>query len=201
MSFTPSSISLNRMIALTKPALLATLIAGLAAGAGAAEVTAGEKLFALKVKPLFAEKCMACHGDEPEKLKGDFDMRTREAILEGGETFGEEVIVPGNGEASYLYINTTRTEEDYEMPPKEAGLLTEEQTWWIRDWIDAGASWVDDARVVAIQAEHANGEQVAVSKALSDDWQNRRYEPEKLWAYRPLKAKSVPSVRRSRLVR
>ena len=28
---------------------------------------------------------------------------------------------------------------------------------------------------------------MVTSKALSEDWQNRRYEPEKLWAYRPLK--------------
>ncbi len=103
---------------------------------GASEPTVGEKLFALHVKPLFAEKCNACHGDDPDKLKGDFDMRTREAILKGGDFFGEEVLMPGRGEESYLYLVSTRTEEDYEMPPKESDKLTEEQMWWIRDWID-----------------------------------------------------------------
>ena len=29
----------------------------------------GETLFIDSLKPLFAEKCMACHGDEPEKIK------------------------------------------------------------------------------------------------------------------------------------
>ncbi|MEM1296697.1 MAG: hypothetical protein AAGH89_15130, partial [Verrucomicrobiota bacterium] len=52
-----------------------------------AEVTEGEKLFVLRVKPLFAEKCNACHGDEPDKIKGDFDMRTLESMLEGGDSF------------------------------------------------------------------------------------------------------------------
>ena len=52
----------------------------------AKDPTAGEKLFALKVKPMLAQKCMACHGDDPKKIKGDFDMRTREAMLHGGET-------------------------------------------------------------------------------------------------------------------
>ena len=33
---------------------------------------------------------------------------------------------------------------------------------------------------------------MVTSKALSEDWQNRRYESEKLWAYRPLKVKKVP---------
>ena len=49
--------------------------------------TEGEKLFALRIKPIFAEKCNACHGDEPDKLKGGLDMRTREGLLRGGDTF------------------------------------------------------------------------------------------------------------------
>lgn len=156
------------------------------------EVSEGEKLFALHVKPLFAEKCNACHGDEPEKLKGDFDMRTRDSILKGGDYFAEDVLVPGKGEKSYLYLTTTRKEEDYEMPPKEADQLSEEQQWWIRDWINLGAPWPDDERVALIQKKYAEGEQVATSKALSDDWQNRRYESGKLWAYRPIKTTKVP---------
>ena len=156
------------------------------------EVSDGEKLFALKVKPLFAEKCGACHGDEPEKIKGEFDMRTRESMLLGGEFFAGEVLMPGKGEKSYLYLTTTRSEEDYEMPPKEADQLSEEQQWWIRDWINEGAPWPDDERVAMIQKEFAEGVRVATSKALSEDWQNRRYETTKLWAYRPLVVKSVP---------
>jgi len=159
----------------------------------AGEPTKGEKLFALHVKPLFAQKCNACHGDEPEKLKGGFDMRTRASLLRGGETFGSDVLIPGKGEKSYLYITTTRSEEDYEMPPKEADKLTEQQQWWIRDWITAGAPWPNDAQVAEIQEAYAEGEQVATSKALSEDWQKRRYESEKLWAYRPLKPGKLPA--------
>ncbi|MBA3845454.1 MAG: DUF1549 domain-containing protein, partial [Planctomycetes bacterium] len=125
-------------------------------------------------------------------IKGDFDMRTREAMLKGGEYFADEVLIPGTGEQSYLYLTTTRSEEDYEMPPKEADQLSEEQQWLIRDWITAGAPWPDDQRVAMIQKKFAEGEQVATSKALSEDWQNRRYEAEKLWAYRPLDPGKVP---------
>ena len=156
------------------------------------EVSDGEKLFALKVKPLFAQKCMACHGDDPKKIKGDLDMRTRESLLLGGETYEEEVLIPGKGEKSFLYILSTRVEEDMEMPPKEADKLTKEQTWWIRDWINEGAPWPSEQRVALIQKKYAEGEQVVTSKALSDDWQKRRYETKKLWAYRPLKVEKVP---------
>ncbi|MDF1859563.1 MAG: PSD1 and planctomycete cytochrome C domain-containing protein [Verrucomicrobiales bacterium] len=161
---------------------------------GAEEVTRGEKLFALHVKPLFAEKCNACHGDEPDKIKGEFDMRTREAMLKGGDYFAEDVLIPGKGEESYLYLTTTRSEEDYEMPPKAADALTEEQQWWIRDWITEGAPWPGDERVSQIQEKYAEGVQVTTSKALSEDWANRRYKPEDLWAYQPLVRPEVPGV-------
>ena len=146
----------------------------------AEEVSVGEKLFALKVKPLLAQKCAACHGDDPKKLKGDLDMRTRESMLRGGETYEDEVLIPGKGGKSFLYILATRVEEDMEMPPKEADKLTKEQTWWIRDWINEGAPWPNDERVAWIQKKYAEGEQVVTSKALSEDWQKRRYETKKL---------------------
>ena len=159
----------------------------------AADVSRGEKLFALHVKSLFADKCTACHGDDPDELKGAFDMRTRESLLRGGESFGDKVLVPGKGESSVLYRVVAHTEEGFEMPPKLADRLAKEQAWSIRDWIKLGAPWPDDDRVALIRKLHAEGEQVATSKALSDDWQNRRYESKKLWAYRPLKVESVPA--------
>ncbi|MEC7394363.1 MAG: c-type cytochrome domain-containing protein, partial [Verrucomicrobiota bacterium] len=103
------------------------------------EVSDGEKLFALRIKPLFAQKCMACHGNEPEEIKSEFDMRTRQSLISGGEIFEDEVVIPGKGAMSYLYRLSARLEEDLEMPPKEADKLTKEQTWWIRDWINEGA--------------------------------------------------------------
>jgi len=172
--------------------ILATMTIGWVTSPAFGEVSDGEKLFALKVKPLFAQKCMACHGDDPKKIKGDLDMRTRESLLLGGETYEDEVLIPGKGEKSFLYILSTRVEEDMEMPPKEADKLTKEQTWWIRDWINEGAPWPSEQRVALIQKKYAEGEQVVTSKALSEDWQKRRYETKKLWAYRPLKVEDVP---------
>lgn len=161
--------------------------------ASAAEPTEGEKLFALKLKPLFNEKCMACHGAEGKKIKGDFDMGSRSSTLKGGGEFGDKTLIPGKGEESMLYRVTTRTVEDFEMPPKESDKLTQEQTWQIRDWIDAGAPWPDDARVAEITKKYAEGVTAATSGGLSDDWTQRRYKPEHLWAYRPLQETKVPA--------
>ena len=47
----------------------------------------GEKLFALKVKPLLKQKCFACHGGE-DKIKGDLILTNREDMLLGGGVLG-----------------------------------------------------------------------------------------------------------------
>lgn len=176
-------------------ALLFLFLSGTALVMRAAEPTEGEKLFALKVQPLFADKCLACHGGEAGKIKGEFDMTTLEDLSRGGEMFADQVLVPGQPEESILYKVVLRTEEDYEMPPKEADRLTEEQTWWIRDWIRAGAPWPDEERILFIQEQHGEGELVATSGGLSEDWTERRYAPQHLWAYRPLAVSSIPEGR------
>lgn len=156
------------------------------------EPTVGEKLFALHVQSLLVQKCNACHGDDPETVEGGFNMLSRDAMLKGGEAYGETVLVPGKGEDSLLYQVTQRTVEGYEMPPKESEQLTEEQSWWIRDWINAGAPWPDAERVSEIQRVYAEGEVVSTSGGLGDAWTNRRYKTEHLWAYRPLQLETVP---------
>lgn len=159
--------------------------------APAADFTEAEKLFALQVKPILAEKCFSCHGADPDKIKGALILLDREAMLRGGET-STDVLVPGDAEKSLLYTATTWRDPDLEMPPKENDRLTEEQTWHLRDWINAGAPWPSDERVAAIVDEYAQGEIVKTSGGLSPDWDERRYEEENLWAYRELKKPSVP---------
>ena len=101
--------------------------------------TKGDMLFALKVKPLLKQKCFACHGGG-ETTEGDLILTGRQEMLLGGES-SDKVLIPGNAKGSLLYTSTTRRIADYQMPPKEADRLTEEQTWLLRDWIDAGAPW------------------------------------------------------------
>jgi hypothetical protein len=74
------------------------------------EPTTGEKLFALKLKALFSQKCLACHGDKPEEIEGGFDMRSRDGMLRGGDSYAEEDLILGHGAKSFLYIATTRTD-------------------------------------------------------------------------------------------
>jgi mono/diheme cytochrome c family protein len=152
-----------------------------------------EELFVRRIAPLFHEKCLACHGNDEAKIKGGLDMRTLAATLKGGDS-EEPGLLAGKPEESPLYLAVTREHDDWEaMPPKEADKLYAEQIAWIKDWIAGGAPWPDDSRVQAIaKANEAkwsaeDGITVKTTGALSPEWANRKYKPEGLWAYQPVR--------------
>ena len=119
--------------------------AALAAAAPAAEKTADpEALFVRRVAPLLREKCLACHGDDPAKLKGGLDLRTRAEMLVGGDST-RPAVVPGQPDASPLLLAARRDHAEWEaMPPKESEALSAVQLDWLRDWIAGGAPWPDE---------------------------------------------------------
>lgn len=155
-----------------------------------------ETLAAIRIQPLLKEKCLACHGDDPAKIKADYDMRNADTLFKGGES-GQASIIPGKPDASPLLLSVLRTHDSWEaMPPKENDALTSQQIQWIKDWITAGAPWPDDARRAELTAKaekilQADGITIAVTGALSEDWANRRYKLEDLWAYQPLKTAKI----------
>ena len=159
----------------------------------------GERLFALKVRGILNAKCLACHGEEGKKLKGDLDLSTRAAMLKGGES-EEAALVPGKPLASPLYLAATRKHEDdwSAMPPKENDKLAEAQLAVLKRWIELGAPW-PDAKTQAryITEERAKpvtdeGVLVKTSGGTSEDWTYRRYRPEDVWAFRPVVKPKVP---------
>ncbi len=177
--------------------IIASFVLLLAASLQAEDATS---LFVRRVWPLFQEKCLACHGNDEQKIKGGFDMRTLQSTLKGGES-EKPSIVPGKPEESPLYLASTRQHEDDwdAMPPKEADKLYSEQLSWIKDWITGGAPWPDEAKRSALAKANADkwsaedGITVKTTGALSPEWANRRYKPEGLWAYQPVKKPAVKS--------
>ncbi len=152
-----------------------------------------ESLFVRRVWPLFQEKCLACHGNDEKKIKAGYDMRTLESAIQGGES-GVRALVPGKPEESPLYLASTRQHDDWEpMPPKEADQLKSEQLAWIKEWIASGAPWPEEAKRNAIAKASADkwsaedGIAVKVVGALTPEWANRRYKPESLWGYQPVR--------------
>ncbi|MEW4528293.1 DUF1549 domain-containing protein [Maioricimonas sp. JC845] len=148
----------------------------------------GNRIFAVHVLPLMKQKCFACHGNTPDDLKGELDLTSREALLEGGES-GEPTVVPGKPDAGLL-LSAIRW-EDYEMPPKENDRLTDEQIEWFEKWVAAGAPWPNAETIARLQqqawaSDTSGGMVVRTSGGLSDEWTHRRYDPTDVWAFLPV---------------
>ncbi len=147
------------------------------------------KLFALKIYPLLKHKCYGCHGEKPNRLKGDYDVSSLESLLKGGES-GEPSIVIGKPEKSLL-MSAIRW-EDLEMPPKKNDRLTEEEIAHFEKWIKDGAIWLNEAQRKEVllkektKVETKEGILISTSGGTSDEWTYRRYKKEEVWAFRPL---------------
>ncbi|MEM7232011.1 MAG: PSD1 and planctomycete cytochrome C domain-containing protein, partial [Planctomycetota bacterium] len=155
-----------------------------------------QREFTLKVLPTLRIKCFGCHGDDKDKVRGDLDMRSRAALLKGGES-KTSALVPGHPEKS-LIVKAIRWQDDLEMPPKENDRLSEREIEAVERWIRAGAPWPEaETRKKIIEHEktvlrNEDGELVHTSGGLSDDWTYRRYAPEDLWAWKPVQAVTPP---------
>jgi mono/diheme cytochrome c family protein len=155
-----------------------------------------------EVRAIFAAKCLACHGNDPKDLKGDYDLRTRAAAVQGGES-GEAAIVPGQPDKSPLFRAIAWADDTLQMPPKENDRLSAEQVAVIRRWIAAGATW-DESPATAAASKPGDawtsgpgGIRIATSGGRSAEWDNRTYAPEAVWAYRPIGRPEVPVVKAS----
>ena len=160
------------------------------------EQPAAERLFTLRVLPLLKEKCFGCHGADPDDVRGDYNLLTRENMIKGGES--EEIaLVPGMPKDSPLY--QALLWDGMEMPPKENDRLTQEETEYFRKWIAAGAPWPDAERQLVIQKqewsvrENEDGVIADTSGGTADDWTYRRYKKEDIWAFQALRKPSVPN--------
>jgi mono/diheme cytochrome c family protein len=157
----------------------------------------GERLFSLKVRSILESKCFACHGEKGKKIKGEFNLTTREGLLKGGET-ADDVLVPFHPEKSLLMTAIEWKDEDYEMPPKENDRLTEKQIAQVKRWIMLGAPWPNEELQKKYVLEERSKERtedgviMKTSGGLSEDWTYRRYKDEDVWAFQPVNKPAVP---------
>lgn len=176
---------------------LSALFSGPATAATPEEVHA-----TLKALPVLQEKCLACHGNDDKngkpKIKGGLDMRTRAALLKGGESITDNLLIPGNASDSFLMTTIKWEDEDYEMPPKENDRLNPTQIEAIEKWINEGAVWPDEETQAAIREEDSKKAVDSEGKVLvntsggeSDTWTYRRYDPADLWAFQKVEKPAV----------
>ena len=99
-------------------------------------------------------------------------------MIKGGES-EEPAIISGNPDESPLYQAVMW--DGLEMPPKENDRLTDEQTQWVRRWIEVGAPWPNEKKQDELLKaewsvqENEHGVLISTSGGLADAWTYRRY--------------------------
>jgi ankyrin repeat protein/cytochrome c551/c552 len=117
--------------------LIALAAASMAAAALSAQMPASID-FQRHVQPIFREHCVGCHG--PDQQMSGLRLDRRADAMRGGS---QSDIGPGHSEGSRLYHRLVGTTFGPQMPP--AGPLGADQIETIKQWIDEGAEWPDEA--------------------------------------------------------
>ncbi len=91
------------------------------------------------IMPIFAKKCADCHSRASGESKGGLILDDPRHLL--GRLGKNNLVVPGDWDASYLFITLYRPERDEDaMPPKGKGeRLTPEEVTLVQRWITEGA--------------------------------------------------------------
>jgi hypothetical protein len=86
------------------------------------------------IRPILAENCFYCHGQDPNHREGELRLDRRDLAIEKG------AIVPGKSVESELVRRILSTDHDLQMPPPESNRsLTDPQKQLLARWIDLGA--------------------------------------------------------------
>lgn len=100
-----------------------------------------DQFYAEKIQPVFAAKCLECHG--PEKQKGGFRLDVKAFALKGGKS-GERAIIPGDPLHSHLVqVITALPTDDAIMPPEGKAILSPQEILDIIHWIANGAHFLE----------------------------------------------------------
>ncbi len=158
------------------------------ASAESAPAQTVDDLFLREIQPLLKQKCLACHGGDP-RLRGNLDLRSRAGLLKGGVS--GPALIPGDAARSLLF-QALLWEGELKMPPKESERLSKSQVAAFKTWIDAAAPWPAARTDTGWRSDAKDGVLVSTSGGLSPDWTQRKYHPEDIWAYRPVRRPPVP---------
>ena len=106
-------------------------------GAGSVPVEAEDAIsFNRDIRPILADKCFYCHGQDANKREADLRLDDRAAALAAG------AFVPGDIGASKLVQRIHSTDPDTQMPPPDSNrMLTAAEKQLLERWVAAGAGY------------------------------------------------------------
>ncbi len=145
--------------------------------------TAEQVLFYEKqVLPILKENCYKCHASSSKKIRGEFLLDSRAALLKGGE-LGPAIDL-GKPTDSAL-VKSLHFTEDPKMPP--AGKLPAAKIDILTRWVAMGAPYSTGNEVIVKTPERHKMEITDKDR----DW----------WAYRPIRRPDLPKVKDTSWVR
>lgn len=117
------------------PAALAVWLPGAAWSDGTVKLDYGRD-----VRPILSENCFHCHGQDSKKRMAGLRLDTFEGATE--PRAGKRALVPGQPEASELFLRITAQHPARRMPPASSNrALTPEQIATLKLWIEQGAAY------------------------------------------------------------
>ncbi len=88
------------------------------------------------IRPILAENCFYCHGQDANKRKANLRLDDRESVLSA------KIVIPGDASASELIRRVHAADADEIMPPPGSNRrLSAEQKALLEKWIDEGAAF------------------------------------------------------------
>ena len=102
------------------------------------------------IKPLFAARCIQCHG--PEKQENGLRLDAAGLALRGGDS--GPAIVPHKAAESLIIEAVTGSSDTVSKMPPKGEPLSPDQISLLRRWIDAGAKAPVEAAVTRPKSEH-----------------------------------------------
>ncbi|HTS29006.1 MAG TPA: PSD1 and planctomycete cytochrome C domain-containing protein [Bryobacteraceae bacterium] len=139
-----------------------------------AQTASSPDFFEMKVRPVLAERCYACHAST---AMSGLRLDSREAMLKGGSRGAS--IVPGDPEKSLLVAAIRQTDEKLKMPM--GGKLKDSEIEDLVAWIKAGAVWPATA---AINPTARSGDKYVIPA-----------ERKNFWSLLPLAEPKTPAVK------
>ncbi len=152
-------------------ALLMSCTPAVSAAAESAATAEQIKFFETRIRPVLAQNCYECHGEEKQKAGLRLDNI---GYIKAGSDEGP-VLVPGDASKSLIYTAITQEDPDLQMPDK-ADKLPDNQIEDIGKWINMGAPWPEAEVVKATKSGEFSEEERA--------W----------WSFQPLKNVTPPAV-------
>lgn len=130
--------------------------------------------FESKVRPLLAEHCWSCHGEE--KQRGGLRLDSLTGVAAGGESGPS---LDQDDPPASLLLEAVRY-ESFEMPP--SGQLDTKQIAILEQWVEMGTPWPGQA---------VDSEAIAMKDAAQDKISQ---EDRQWWAIQPLAVPPIPDV-------